>query len=125
MQVFMLSSLYHHVSILRLEVHPDYINFLETGKPPLYPDPSERWFSPTVLRSKWYDLLDPQDRGELLRGLWGILSYSMRTETTSADRRPGAPMRQHSEMSHFFGGFKKKQQAQKPWEPTSRSHSIS
>jgi len=118
----MISSLYHHVSILRLEVHPDYINFLETGNGPLYPDPSEQWFSPTVLRTKWYDLLSPEDRGELLRAVWGVLSYSMRNEAAT-DRRPSAPIRQQSETSHFFG-FKKKH-ALAPSESAARSHSIS
>jgi len=117
----MVSSLFHHVSILRLDVHPDYINFLETGKLPPFPDPNERWSTPTISRTRWYDLLLPEDRGELLRALWGVLSYSMRSEVTGA-QRPAGPQRQHSETSHFFSFRKKTTHA--PHEPASRSNSV-
>ncbi|KAI9727358.1 MAG: hypothetical protein M1828_006978 [Chrysothrix sp. TS-e1954] len=78
-KVFMLSSIYHHVSIMRLDVHPVYIEYLLHGQQASLDRTNTSWSSPRIQRTRWYDLLSGEDRGELFRALWGILSYQMRS----------------------------------------------
>ncbi|KAF2445377.1 hypothetical protein P171DRAFT_484068 [Karstenula rhodostoma CBS 690.94] len=75
--VFLVSSLNHHISILKLRVHPDYLRFLAEGTLPQDPaDPD--WCSPKLQRTRWFDLFDIDDRAEAMRGIWGIVNYLMR-----------------------------------------------
>ncbi|KAM3414410.1 hypothetical protein BST61_g11048 [Cercospora zeina] len=76
-EVFMVSSLNHHIAILKLTVHGAYLDYLETEK---LPDPTvdENWSRPRLQRTRWYDLLDVDDRVEAFRVLWGIASYLFR-----------------------------------------------
>lgn len=103
-QVFMVSCVYHHISILKLEVHPVYMDFLTSGKSPApgHPDPS--WCAPKIYRSKWFDLLLADDRVDALRAIWGVLAYSMRVDDGAPRQATG---RQNSEISHGFS-FRKK-----------------
>jgi hypothetical protein len=87
MKVFLVSSLNHHASILKLRVHAAYLEHLETGSCPSGPDSSadgtnaekcENWSSPILQRTRWYDLLLPEDRVEFLRGLWAVAAYLTR-----------------------------------------------
>jgi hypothetical protein len=102
-EVFIVSSLNHHISILRLSVHDAYLECLLTGKMPSSSpsDPStvgissseklseeegeaeeeRHWSIPHIRRSKWYDLLNAEDRCEAFRVLWGIMAYLCRDET--------------------------------------------
>lgn len=74
----MVSSLNHHISVLRLRVHPAYLDYLTEGvlpgEPPIDPD----WCSPKLQRTRWFDLFNINDRCEAMRGIWGVMSYSMR-----------------------------------------------
>lgn len=77
----MVSSLNHHISLLKLRIHPLYLRYITDGKlpenTPLDPD----WCSPKLQRTRWYDLFNIDDRTEATRGMWGIMSYLMRSET--------------------------------------------
>lgn len=100
--VFVVSSLNHHVSILRLHVHDRYLAQLEApvstksdaaiitqgagvadaqghsgshenvGPPSVL---SPHWSIPELRRSRWFDLLNPHDRCEVFRLLWSIMAY--------------------------------------------------
>lgn len=72
----MLSSVNHHVSFLRLRVHPEYLKWLATGVPPEDPE----WHVLDLKRTRWFDLFDQGDRVEALDGLWGLFGYMMRGE---------------------------------------------
>lgn len=73
----MVSSLNHHISVLKLRVHPDYLRFLAEGTFPQ--DPADLdWCSPKLQRTRWFDLFDIDDRTEAMRGIWGIMNYLMR-----------------------------------------------
>lgn len=90
LQVFLISSINHHVSILRLKVHKSYISFIETGEAPSQTQPtssdndsdtkleSPPWFVLELRRSKWYDIFSADDRVEVMRGIWGIMAWLMR-----------------------------------------------
>ncbi|KAI9805238.1 MAG: hypothetical protein M1833_005691 [Piccolia ochrophora] len=93
-EVFLLSTLNHHVSILRLSIHTAYIDFLETGRvpspspPPPVPSHSSSqrqgdtypWDTLHLRRSKWYDFFKAEDRVEGLRVVWGMMAFLMRSD---------------------------------------------
>ncbi|KXT18404.1 hypothetical protein AC579_8148 [Pseudocercospora musae] len=87
-EVFMVSSLNHHVSILKLTVHWAYVEYTKTEKIPQPVPEDENWCRPRLQRTKWYDLLDIPQRVEAFRALWGIMSYLMREVNEPA--KPGA-----------------------------------
>ncbi|KAF2025429.1 hypothetical protein EK21DRAFT_103961 [Setomelanomma holmii] len=76
--VFMVSSLNHHISVLRLRVHPLYLQYLTEGSVPDGAPKAPGWCSPKLRRTRWYDLFNVDDRTEAMRGIWGIMSYTMR-----------------------------------------------
>ncbi|KAH4895362.1 hypothetical protein HBI80_221360 [Parastagonospora nodorum] len=78
--VFMVSSLNHHISVLRLRVHPAYLDFLTDGILPTQPPKDADWCSPKLQRTRWFDLFNMDDRTEAMRGIWGIMSYLMRRQ---------------------------------------------
>ncbi|KAL8871123.1 MAG: hypothetical protein Q9174_002977 [Haloplaca sp. 1 TL-2023] len=143
-QIYLLSSLNHHLSILHVPIHDRYLD-LVTNKPcptsptqPTQPSPSPSstlsspllphseakargeaggstashtsplqpptfasyaaprtlssfipqedkeedgendWDKLKLRRSRWYDLLDPEDRAECMRGVWGVVGWCVR-----------------------------------------------
>ena len=93
-QVFMVSSLNHHISILKLTVHEAYLDYLEHEQlpNPLQSDPpmpaDQAWCSPILERTQWYDLFNIEERVEAFRALWGIMAYLARDVEKPAE--PGA-----------------------------------
>ncbi|EME42589.1 hypothetical protein DOTSEDRAFT_73433 [Dothistroma septosporum NZE10] len=78
-QVFMVSSLNRHISILKFTVHEAYLEYLETERPPSSPLPADKsWCSPRLERTQWYDLFDIQERVQAFRALWGVMAYLSR-----------------------------------------------
>ena len=81
--IFMVSSLNHHVSVLRLRISDEYLAWLadkneqEPGSM-LETDPEVN--SLQMWRTKWYDLFDAEERVEVLNGLWRIMSWIMRDD---------------------------------------------
>ncbi|KAF1985707.1 hypothetical protein K402DRAFT_446855 [Aulographum hederae CBS 113979] len=86
-EVFMLSSLNHHISLLKLRVHRSYTDFLTTNEFPSESIPQDpEWCKPRLQRTRWYDLLQPDDRVEAMAGLWGVIAYLMRVEKKDEGR---------------------------------------
>ncbi|KAI9696859.1 MAG: hypothetical protein M1820_008013 [Bogoriella megaspora] len=77
-QVFLISAMNHHISILKLRVHAAYIEFLSNGELPKTPPEEEDWCNPVLQRSEWFDWFDKEQRVEAMRGIWGVMSYQMR-----------------------------------------------
>lgn len=83
-QIYMISSLNHHISILHMLVSPAYLHYLSTGTTPATTVPAPQNANscpPSTLelrRSRWYDLLDAGDRAEAMRGVWGVMAWLMR-----------------------------------------------
>ena len=84
-QIFMVSSLNHHISILKLRLHRCYIQYLTDGTLPMEPPSDPKWCSPSLSRTKWYDLFNIEDRKEAMRGIWGVLAYLMRSQKPAED----------------------------------------
>lgn len=75
----MVSSLNHHVSVLKLRVHRLYLQYLMDGILPEETPSDPTWCSPSLQRTRWFDLFDITDRTEAMRGIWGIIAYLMRS----------------------------------------------
>ncbi|PNP39147.1 hypothetical protein TGAMA5MH_08999 [Trichoderma gamsii] len=76
--IFVISSIFHHVSILRVRV-PDRL--LEVLGGSADPDVTQRsWGRVQGWRSKWFDLFDVEQRLSAMRMLWAVMAYQMRTE---------------------------------------------
>ena len=83
----MISSLNHHISILKLTVHDSYTDSITSG---LFPSPKpvdKAWCKPRLERTEWLDLFDVDQRIAAFRCLWGVMAYLTR-ETDSS--MPGA-----------------------------------
>lgn len=81
----MISSLNHHISVLKLRIHPAYLDYITEGKLPDQAPLDSDWCSPKLQRTRWFDLFDVEDRTEAMRGIWGVMSYLMRADTNDHD----------------------------------------
>lgn len=73
----MVSQLNHHVSILHLRVHRRYIECLTDGVSKIADAgvSDHPWDVLKLRRSKWYDLMDGEQRIEAFQGLWRVFHY--------------------------------------------------
>ncbi|KAH8661376.1 hypothetical protein BGZ60DRAFT_433201 [Tricladium varicosporioides] len=71
--VFMVSALNHHVSIVRVRVPEKLLNVLSGD------ETNEGWEKLPMWRSKWYDLFIGVERVEAMELVWGMVSYLMRS----------------------------------------------
>ena len=83
----MVSSLNTHISILKLRVHHSYIEYLTHGTLPEKAPSHTNWCSPVLQRTRWFDLFDVEDRAEAMRGIWGVMAYSMRAKETREEEK--------------------------------------
>ncbi|KAL6811713.1 hypothetical protein V8C40DRAFT_257962 [Trichoderma camerunense] len=76
--VFVISSILHHISILRVRV-PDRLLEVLGGSPET--DVTRRsWGRVQGWRSQWFDLFDTEQRLAAMRMLWAVMAYQMRKE---------------------------------------------
>ncbi|KAK7403553.1 hypothetical protein QQX98_010688 [Neonectria punicea] len=81
--IFVVSSLFHHISILRVRV-PNRLLEVLGGAPD--PDLTKRsWGKVEAWRSPWYDLFHADQREEAMRLVWMMMAYQMRKDTGVAD----------------------------------------
>lgn len=72
--VFLVSSLNHHVSIVRARVPASLMGVLDGG------DHSKGWDTLMMYRSKWYDLFLTDERIEAMELVWGMMNWLMRSQ---------------------------------------------
>lgn len=70
--IFLISCLNHHVSIVRARVPDKLINVLEGGAE------DEGWGKLELWRSKWFDLYQGKERVEAMDIVWGMMAWLMR-----------------------------------------------
>ncbi|KAI1617934.1 hypothetical protein EDD36DRAFT_425283 [Exophiala viscosa] len=100
--VYMISGANHHACIVKLTVHKNYLEWLETGavkqdaltRTRQDVDPASMVREDHILymsRSRWYDLFDTEQRMDLLTGIWRVLSWINRDGIPKAeyDKREG------------------------------------
>ena len=69
----MVSVINHHLSILHLRVHNEYLDCLASDG-----DTSRVKNGLQMQRTRWYDFFDKDDRVLAMRGVWGALGWLMR-----------------------------------------------
>lgn len=80
--VFVISSLFHHISILRVRV-PDCLLQVLAGA---IPDPGvQARGNVDVWRTPWFDLFIAQDRVDAMKALWAVMAYAMRRMDAGED----------------------------------------
>lgn len=84
--VFLVSALNHHVSIVRARVPDKLLDILDGGD-------GIEWERVEMWRSKWYDLFLAKERIEAMHLVWGMMSYLMRK---IAVPRPASTMGQQA-----------------------------
>lgn len=79
LQIYLFSAVTHHLSILHLRVHMDYIRHLNSRpSPPTFVPATQAWHHLELRRSPWFDLFQAQDRYQAMRGVWAAMAYLMR-----------------------------------------------
>jgi hypothetical protein len=73
--IFLLSCLNHHVSVVRMRVPISLLDELEGGVP--LPPGQEREKC-LMWRSRWFDMFLAEDRVEAMTCIWGMMAYLMR-----------------------------------------------
>ncbi|SPO01365.1 uncharacterized protein DNG_04041 [Cephalotrichum gorgonifer] len=79
--VFVISCIFHHVSVLRVRVPKGLLRALEGNVDEEFGGDLVFW------RSKWYDLFVTEERIAAVELLWGVFAYQMRTQ---GEEKPGS-----------------------------------
>lgn len=88
--MFLVSSLNHHISIVKLTVHDVYMDYITSASlPDTLPDDGE-WSKPMMQRTEWFDLFDIEQRVEAFRALWGVMAYLTRDVNASGESKDNA-----------------------------------
>ena len=75
MQIFLVSCLFHHISVLKITVHNAYTDYLTTGVTPVQTPAEEDWSIPKLERTDWLDLFDQEQRVAAFKCVWGVMEY--------------------------------------------------
>lgn len=99
--VFVISSLFHHISILRVRVPDRLLAVLDGGPEEDEEDENvdgtgkgrggkggKKARKLDVYRTKWYDFFIPEDRVEAMKAIWAVMAYAMR-ENPKPDGQEG------------------------------------
>lgn len=81
--IFMVSSINHHVSVLRLRISDEYLAWLAEEQVKTHHGARQQESDANILklwRTKWYDLFVPEERVELVEGLWMIMTWLLRDD---------------------------------------------
>lgn len=77
--IFVVSSIFHHVSVLRVRVPNRLLEVLDGAKEK---DLAHRsWGNVEAWRSPWYDLFEATQRVKAMELLWGVMAFQMREDT--------------------------------------------
>ncbi|KAK2612118.1 hypothetical protein QQS21_001848 [Conoideocrella luteorostrata] len=85
--IFVVSSIFHHVSILRVRVPTRLLEVLDGSSEP---DPAKRsWGKVESWRSPWYDFFHVDQRITAMQLLWAVMAYQMRKDTCEQENADG------------------------------------
>lgn len=80
--VFVISCLFHHISILRVRVPDRLLEVLDGA----VPDPGVKGRGTLrIWRTRWFDFFVAQDRVDAMKAVWGVMAYSMRSTESGDD----------------------------------------
>ncbi|KAJ8120138.1 hypothetical protein ONZ43_g3078 [Nemania bipapillata] len=86
--VFVVSSLFHHLCVLRVRVPNRLLEVLDGAEEQEAGEgegEGQSWGKLEIWRSHWFDLFVVEQRLEAMRLLWGVMAWSMRTTTKDGD----------------------------------------
>lgn len=96
-EVFMVTSVNHHVALVKMKVHPDYLAWLETGR--FVPNDETSDMKRNVLyvsRSTWFDMFSVEARKEFLVALWRTFCWINRDHIPQAEYERIRQQSQHN-----------------------------
>ncbi|KAK0750439.1 hypothetical protein B0T18DRAFT_437637 [Schizothecium vesticola] len=82
--VFVVSALFHHISVVRVRVPDGLLAVLEGA-----PDEGRSWGQLEVRRSRWFDLFLVEDRVEAMKLVWSMVNFLMREEKEGESAKGG------------------------------------
>jgi hypothetical protein len=85
--VYMVTSMHHHVSVSHLRVSKPYLRFLKTGKLPNKNHPFIKeggWEKLHLRKTKYYSLMVPEERVKAARDVVTVLKWVTRNEKKTA-----------------------------------------
>lgn len=98
-EIFVISSLFHHISVLRVTVPDALLAVLDgtrhdhdidgNGTVDHLRRPRAAWDRLVVRRSEWFDLFVPEQRVEAIKLLWGVMAWLMRSTEGEEDMDSG------------------------------------
>ena len=84
--IYVMSCLFHHFSILRVRVPARLLEVLDGAPEPATTENARRsWGAVHAWRSPWFDLFRVEDRLQAMKYLWGVMAYQMRQESFETD----------------------------------------
>jgi hypothetical protein len=88
--VFVISSLFHHISVVRVRVPDRLLEVLDGAADDSGEEGKKRsWGGLEVWRSKWYDFFLVEDRLEAMQLVWGMMAYLMTKQEDGDDVKMG------------------------------------
>lgn len=84
--VFVISALFHHISVVRVRVPDRLLAVLDGDKD----DGDKSWVALEVRRSKWFDFFKVEDRLAAMQLLWSMMNYLMRADTGGVEVKAAA-----------------------------------
>ncbi|KAI0534995.1 hypothetical protein GGR58DRAFT_515691 [Xylaria digitata] len=95
--VFVVSSLFHHLCVLRVRVPDRFLSVLDGVVDDAAEEEQEddkgrdghSWGRLEIWRSKWFDLFVVEERIEAMRLLWGMMAWAMRRTDSGNDEVMG------------------------------------
>ncbi|GKT82785.1 hypothetical protein Ct61P_00635 [Colletotrichum tofieldiae] len=81
--VYVISSLFHHISILRVRVPERLLEVLEGAGED---DVRRSWGQVEARRSPWYDFFVTEQRLDAMKLVWSLMAWLMRKEEEPAEK---------------------------------------
>jgi hypothetical protein len=92
--IFVVSALYHHISIVRVRVPDQLMAVLEGRAEHEFENGKRSWGRLEVRRSKWFDLFKPEDRVEAMKLVWCMMNWLMRAVPKDEEEKDEADQNQ-------------------------------
>ena len=83
-EVYQVTSVNHHVAIMKMRISKRYLQWLETGDVEKRDEGGEE-DKLKVWRSEWFDMFDREERKKWLVGMWRVMCWVCRDEVPKAE----------------------------------------
>ena len=78
-EVFQVTSVNHHIAIMKMRISKRYLHWLETGEAEKKEEVSEQDIL-RIWRSGWFDMFDKEARKAWMVGMWRVMCWICRDE---------------------------------------------